>query len=257
MDSHADPAGFGGQWGYYTDVETGLDLLTQRYYDPQQGRFVTRDPIGYKGGINLYSFTLYNPVNEIDPDGTDWLTTVANFSAGAGDSLTFGLTKYGRKYLGEATGVGDANGAVDYNGGAYAGGEYTETAVEVGVTLGSAGLTKAALKQGAKEIARGQFARMTRNIVRDGKNLHHLNPLSGHPVNLTGGRRLLTLFPTQGLPAAIHSNKLNLRLLDYGAHMAAHTRLMRGERLLKAGFNRYTIPARILRNVSEDGTGIH
>jgi len=35
------------------DVETGLDLLTQRYYDPQQGRFVTRDPIGYKGGLNL------------------------------------------------------------------------------------------------------------------------------------------------------------------------------------------------------------
>ncbi len=66
---YLDPAGFGGQWGYYTDVETGLDLLTQRYYDPQQGRFVTRDPIGYKGGLNLYSFTLYNPVNEHDPSG--------------------------------------------------------------------------------------------------------------------------------------------------------------------------------------------
>ena len=66
---YLDPAGFGGQFGYYTDVETGLDLLTHRYYDPQQGRFVTRDPIGYRGGLNLYSFTLYNPVNEHDPSG--------------------------------------------------------------------------------------------------------------------------------------------------------------------------------------------
>jgi len=33
------------------------------------GRFVTRDPIGYKGGINLYGFAGNNPVNESDPSG--------------------------------------------------------------------------------------------------------------------------------------------------------------------------------------------
>ena len=33
------------------------------------GRFVTRDPIGYKGGLNLYGFTGNNPVNESDPSG--------------------------------------------------------------------------------------------------------------------------------------------------------------------------------------------
>ncbi len=71
MDSHADTVGFGGQFGYYTDVETGLDLLTQRYYDTTAGRFVTRDPIGYKGGVNLYGFTGNNPVNDIDPSGLD------------------------------------------------------------------------------------------------------------------------------------------------------------------------------------------
>jgi len=69
----ADVFGFGGQAGYYTDVETGLILCTNRHYDPQQGRFLTRDPLGYGGGINLYSYTGNNPVNRMDPDGTDSL----------------------------------------------------------------------------------------------------------------------------------------------------------------------------------------
>ena len=65
----ADVFGFGGQAGYYTDAETGLILCTNRHYDPQQGRFLTRDPIGYAGGINLYSYTGNNPVNWLDPSG--------------------------------------------------------------------------------------------------------------------------------------------------------------------------------------------
>jgi len=64
-----DPIGFGGQHGYYRDY-AGLYLLTHRYYDAGAGRFVTRDPIGYRGGINLYGFTGNNPVNESDPEGT-------------------------------------------------------------------------------------------------------------------------------------------------------------------------------------------
>jgi RHS repeat-associated protein len=63
--------GFEAQSGYYTDSETGLVLCTHRYYDPQAGRFLTRDPLGYAGGINLYGYTANDPVNEEDPDGTD------------------------------------------------------------------------------------------------------------------------------------------------------------------------------------------
>jgi len=66
----SDPWGFGAQWGYQSDNETGLVLCTNRYYDPQQGRFLTRDPIGQEGGVDLYSYTANNPVNEVDPDGT-------------------------------------------------------------------------------------------------------------------------------------------------------------------------------------------
>ena len=64
-----DPAGFGGQFGYYTDTETGLLCLTHRYYDPGTGKFINRDPIGYEGGANLYGFADGNPVNESDPSG--------------------------------------------------------------------------------------------------------------------------------------------------------------------------------------------
>lgn len=32
-ETYQDPVGFGGQWGYYTDAETGLVCLTHRHYD--------------------------------------------------------------------------------------------------------------------------------------------------------------------------------------------------------------------------------
>ena len=66
-----DPVGFGGQFGYYTDTETGLLCLTHRYYDPGTGKFINRDPIGYQGGANLYAFCAGNPVNSSDPSGFD------------------------------------------------------------------------------------------------------------------------------------------------------------------------------------------
>ena len=68
-----DPVGFGGQFGYYTDTETGLLCLTHRYYDPGTGKFINRDPIGYQGGANLYGFCEGNPINWSDPNGTDAL----------------------------------------------------------------------------------------------------------------------------------------------------------------------------------------
>jgi RHS repeat-associated protein len=69
-DSAGDPyAGYGGQHGYYTDGETGLILCTYRYYDPSNRRWLTRDPIGYEGGINLYGYVGNNPVNYVDPSG--------------------------------------------------------------------------------------------------------------------------------------------------------------------------------------------
>ena len=56
--------------GRIFDVETGLYDYRARYYDPIEGRFIQKDPIGFKGGdVVLYSYTQNNPVNNIDPSG--------------------------------------------------------------------------------------------------------------------------------------------------------------------------------------------
>jgi uncharacterized protein RhaS with RHS repeats len=38
-------------------------------YDPQTGRFLTQDPIGLAGGVNLYAYAGNNPVSYSDPYG--------------------------------------------------------------------------------------------------------------------------------------------------------------------------------------------
>jgi hypothetical protein len=44
-------------------------LQGHRYYDSTNGRFVTRDPIGQAGGINVYGYVDGDPVNGSDPSG--------------------------------------------------------------------------------------------------------------------------------------------------------------------------------------------
>ena len=98
-----DPYGFGGMAAYYTDGETGLSLLGQRFYDPSVSRFLTRDPIGSAGGMNLYRYADNNPVNFMDPLGLDpgywdgfwsgYLDHAGSFAKGIGRGFgNFGAT---------------------------------------------------------------------------------------------------------------------------------------------------------------------
>ncbi|MEA1897774.1 MAG: RHS repeat-associated core domain-containing protein [Bacteroidota bacterium] len=48
---------------------TGLIYFGARYYDPEIGRFLTKDPLGFAGGINQYIYCESDPVNWIDPWG--------------------------------------------------------------------------------------------------------------------------------------------------------------------------------------------
>ncbi|WP_339539350.1 RHS repeat-associated core domain-containing protein [Pseudomonas sp. RA_15y_Pfl2_54] len=54
--------------GQYHDHETGLHYNRYRYYDPAVGRFISRDPIGFAGGINFHQYAP-NPTEWIDPLG--------------------------------------------------------------------------------------------------------------------------------------------------------------------------------------------
>jgi RHS repeat-associated protein len=58
--------------GQYYDQETGLHYNYFRYYNPQTGRYITPDPIGLEGGINLFVYVAGNPVNRKDPLGLFW-----------------------------------------------------------------------------------------------------------------------------------------------------------------------------------------
>ncbi len=56
--------------GQYEDVETGLHYNWFRYYDPGNGRYVQKDPIGFFGGdMNLYGYAVQDPLNRYDPHG--------------------------------------------------------------------------------------------------------------------------------------------------------------------------------------------
>jgi len=51
------------------DSETGLYYYRARYYDSGKGRFLSRDPLSYQAGMNLYQTFGGNPVNFVDPWG--------------------------------------------------------------------------------------------------------------------------------------------------------------------------------------------
>jgi RHS repeat-associated protein len=50
----------------YQDDETGLVYFGFRFYSPQLGRWINRDPISEPGGLNLYAFVGNNPIVQID-----------------------------------------------------------------------------------------------------------------------------------------------------------------------------------------------
>ena len=63
------PFGWNGRFGVRRDTATGLLLAGARWYAPCVGRFTSRDPIGFAGGINLYGYCAGDPVNDADPSG--------------------------------------------------------------------------------------------------------------------------------------------------------------------------------------------
>jgi RHS repeat-associated protein len=55
--------------GKERDEESGLYYHSARYYAPWLARWTSSDPIGLRGGVNLYQYVLSNPVRLVDPTG--------------------------------------------------------------------------------------------------------------------------------------------------------------------------------------------
>jgi len=60
---------YAGAWGYQSHDDFPFLHVGARYYDPETGRFLQRDPIGIAGGLNVYTYVGSNPASSVDPDG--------------------------------------------------------------------------------------------------------------------------------------------------------------------------------------------
>jgi RHS repeat-associated protein len=58
-----------GFTGRELDSATGLMYYRARWYDAEQGRFITEDPLGLSAGLNLYEYGMNDPVGNNDPSG--------------------------------------------------------------------------------------------------------------------------------------------------------------------------------------------
>jgi type VI secretion system secreted protein VgrG len=52
-----------------SDPETGLYYYRARYYDPQSARFVSEDPVRFRGGFDFYAYVDNAPIGSTDPMG--------------------------------------------------------------------------------------------------------------------------------------------------------------------------------------------
>ena len=59
---------FNGRYGVQSDA-SGLLYMQARYYNPYLCRFISADPSGFGGGLNVYAYANGNPVTLIDPYG--------------------------------------------------------------------------------------------------------------------------------------------------------------------------------------------
>ncbi len=78
VGQEACPIGFSSK---YEDRETGMLYYGYRYYSPEMGRWVNRDPIEESGGVNLYGMVGNDAVNRWDYLG------LANITAGSADNI--------------------------------------------------------------------------------------------------------------------------------------------------------------------------
>lgn len=193
-------------WRFSTKpVDTGTAWLYYgyRWYDGRLGRWPNRDPIGERGGINLYGFVGNNGVGEVDVLGLDFWNGLDNYLAGIGDSLTAGLTRQARSAINYKMSdmLHKVDSAyeepawedfphIDPGSGAYISGEITEIAVEIAVTCGGGALRQVAQRSSRYALEGGARQLFRRTHGLRGGYVHHWTSIKGHPAASGRGNQI-------------------------------------------------------------------
>ena len=106
--------------GHY-DHDTGLVRFGARDYDASIGRWIEKDPIGFKGrSLNLYLYANSDPINFIDPSGFEpideavWAQFMSDIERGFGPAVDLAIASVGKTYLAGAIGACVVTGSVIY-----------------------------------------------------------------------------------------------------------------------------------------------
>ena len=154
--------------GQYFDVETGLHYNRFRYYDPFVGRFVSRDPIGLLGGMNVHAYAP-NPIEWIDPLGLWGDNPKYKYRYNANGTLKSATAKIRPEDLGTGTGTNKSSRKYARKNGCPG----DDAGHAIGNQLGGKGSKNNIIPQDPA-INRGPFAQYENDIaekVRNGNNV--------------------------------------------------------------------------------------
>lgn len=157
-----------GFTGHLYHGQSGLNLTLFRAYDQRLGRWLSPDPAGEFGGLNLYAYVEGDPFNSVDPFGL-WQITIYGGHV-FGGYFTIGYSPSSDQWnFGARAGVAEGiSGSIDFSdsgckhaGLGFAGG--FDGTLGAGIIGGSAGFGSDS-KQGDYGYAGGRFWRWSRQV---------------------------------------------------------------------------------------------
>ncbi|WP_258186906.1 RHS repeat-associated core domain-containing protein, partial [Vibrio sp. 10N.286.45.A3] len=173
-----------------SDFESGLVYFGYRFYMPNLGRWLNRDPLQEQGGINLYAYVDGDPLGYVDPDGR-FSVTVSYYPGGVGGGVTYGYDpKSGKQWFEGELGVGmggklsvDPNGNNDRDKCGPYGGVRAQWDVKIG-GIGVGGKTES---DGLDVSESKDNSLFDLDLATDAMGVNDLNVSVGGSVNVYGG----------------------------------------------------------------------